>query len=184
LLPAVVRRIRDEAPGISIDIVTSNALSDLRRREADIAIRHVRPEEPELIGRWVRDATAGFFASREWVARHGHPRTAADARGAAFIGADAGDRFAAYLRELGLEVGPSSFPVRSENSLVAWQLALEGLGITPIMHELARDMPDMVEVLDEVPTITFPIWLVTHREVQTSRRIRVVFDLLYEALRR
>jgi DNA-binding transcriptional LysR family regulator len=183
LLPRVLRRVREVAPGVTVEIVVSNALSDLRRREADIAIRHVRPTEPELVGRWVRDATAGFFASREWVARHGHPRVAEDVWGSLFIGSDSSGRFATWLRELGILVGPSSFPLRAESSLVAWQMAREGLGISPIMHEIARGMPDLVEVLQEVPRIEFPFWLVTHREVQTSRRIRMVFDVLCEGLR-
>lgn len=182
VLPPILKRAREVAPSITIEVLASNALSDLRRREADIAIRHVRPEEPELIGKWLREASAGFFASREWVARHGHPRTPADVVGAAFIGADAAGRFAGWLRELGIETTEASFPLRAENSLVAWQLAREGLGIAPIMHEIARDMPDVVEVLNEVPPIRFPIWLVTHRELQTSRRIRIVFDLLCEGL--
>lgn len=42
-LPPVVARLREVAPEIEIEILASNALQDLRRREADIAIRHVRP---------------------------------------------------------------------------------------------------------------------------------------------
>jgi DNA-binding transcriptional LysR family regulator len=183
VLPAILERVREAAPEVTVEIVVSNALSDLRRREADIAIRHVRPQEPELVGRLAREATAGFFASREWVARWGKPQSAADAKGSAFIGSDSGGRFAYFLNELGIQTGPSSFPLRAESSLVAWQLARQGLGIVPIMHEIARDMPGMVEVLQEIPPIRFPVWLVTHREVHTSRRIRVVFDVLYEGLR-
>ena len=183
VLPPILSGLREAAPMISLDVIASNALSDLRKREADIAIRHVRPEEPELVGRWVRDATAGFFAARGWVERHGHPKRASEARGVAFMGGDAGGRFGSYLRELGLDVGPSSFPLRTESSLVAWQFARQGLGVAPIMHEIARGMPDLIEVLEELPTIRFPIWLVTHREVQTSRRIRLVFDYLCDALR-
>mgnify|MGYP006171458711 CR=1 FL=1 len=51
LLPPLVRQLRDQEPGIAIEVISSNALSDLLRREADIAIRHVKPEQPELIAR-------------------------------------------------------------------------------------------------------------------------------------
>lgn len=182
LLPALTADLRQAHPGIRLRIVASNALSDLRLREADIAIRHVRPEEPELYCRFVRTASAGFFASREWIATHGHPSRPTQLRGAALIGADSEGRYAAYLQDLGVDVDATTFPVASDNSLVAWQLAREGLGITAIMHEIAAKMDDMVEVLEELPTITFPIWLVTHREVKTSRRIRAVFDFLVEGL--
>lgn len=182
LLPPILHRIRAEAPGVTVHILVANTLSDLRRREADIAIRHLRPTEPELIGRFIREATAGFYASRDWVARHGHPHRAEQARGAVFIGSAIDSRFADYLRELGLELGPESFRIACENSLVAWALTRQGLGISPIMREVAAGMPDLVEVLEELPPVTFPIWLLTHREVHSARRIRLVFDILAEEL--
>ena len=40
----------------------------------------------------------------------------------------------------------------------------------------------MVRVLDDVPPVLFPIWLVTHRELRTSRRIRLVFETLAQGL--
>ncbi len=79
VLPPLIARIGAVAPGIVVEVVASNRLSDLRRREADIAIRHVRPEQPDLIGRLVRDATAGFYAARRWVAEHSHPHSAQQA---------------------------------------------------------------------------------------------------------
>jgi hypothetical protein len=59
-----------------------------------------------------------------------------------------------------------------------WALVQQGLGIGAMMDEIARDTPGMVRVLDDVPPVRFPIWLVTHRELRTSRRIRVVFEAL------
>jgi DNA-binding transcriptional LysR family regulator len=62
LLPGLVARIRAKAPQITLVIVASDSISDIRRREADIAIRHVRPTEPELIARLVGEMTANFYA--------------------------------------------------------------------------------------------------------------------------
>ena len=71
LLPPLVRRLREREPGIAIEVIATNALSDLQRREADIAIRHVKPEQPDLIARLIREATACFYASEVWVQAHG-----------------------------------------------------------------------------------------------------------------
>ena len=57
-----------------------------------------------------------------------------------------------------------------------------GLGIGAMIDEIARDTPGIVRVLDDVPPVRFPIWLVTHRELRTSRRIRVVFEALAAGL--
>lgn len=54
----------------------------------------------------------------------------------------------------------------------------QGLGIGVTMEEIAALTPTVVRVLDDIAPIKFPIWLVTHRELHTARRIRVVFDLL------
>jgi DNA-binding transcriptional LysR family regulator len=63
-----------------------------------------------------------------------------------------------------------------------WALVRQGMGIGAMMTEIASKTPGMVRVLDEVPAVRFPIWLVSHRELRTSRRIRVVFEALAEAL--
>ena len=61
-------------------------------------------------------------------------------------------------------------------------LVRHGLGIGAMMDDIVHTLPDVVRVLDDVPPVLFPIWLVTHRELRTARRIRLVFDLLAEAL--
>jgi DNA-binding transcriptional LysR family regulator len=182
VLPPLLRRVRAEAPGLRIEVVSSNALSDLLRREADIAVRHVRPEEAELIGRRLRDGRACFYASTEWVAQHGHPRTAAEAKGAAFISFDRGRRFADHLAGIGLQLDLGNFPLIAENSVVAWEMVRAGLGIGTMMQPIADQTPGVVRVLDALPVIPVPVWLVTHRELRTARRIQVVFKLLAEAL--
>jgi DNA-binding transcriptional LysR family regulator len=182
LLPPVIHRIREVAPRIVVEVVSSNALSDLRRREADIAVRHVSPAEPDLIARLLREGTAGFYASEAWVAAHGHPRAAHQAAAHDFIGMDRSGRYLEHLRAHGLPVTTANFPLYSENSVTAWALVRSGLGIGAMMDDVARLTPGVVRVLDDVEPVRFPIWLVTHRELRTARRIRVVFDLLAEAL--
>lgn len=182
LLPRVVQRIRQVAPGIVIDVVATDALSDLRRREADIAIRHVRPEQPELIARLVREAGAGFYASADWVRRHGHPRTSEEAQAHDFVGADRAGRYLGFLRQHGLPLTEAHFKCYADHSVAHWALVRQGLGIGAMMDEIAQATPEIVRVLDALPPVRFPIWLVTHRELRTARRIRVVFDLLVEAL--
>lgn len=182
LLPRVIHHIRRVAPRVVVEVVSSNALSDLRRREADIAIRHVSPAEPDLIARLLREATAGFYASEAWVAAHGHPRTADEAVAHEFIGADRSGRFLEYLRAHGVPLTTANFPLCSENSVTTWEMVRQGLGIGTMMDDVARLTPGVVRVLDDVPPVRFPIWLVTHRELRTARRIRVVFDVLAEHL--
>jgi DNA-binding transcriptional LysR family regulator len=182
LLPPLVARLRTQEPGIVVEVIASNALSDLLRREADIAIRHVQPEQPELIARLVREATASFYASEAFVRVHGHPRSPEDAAALPFVGSDRGGRFLAYLRQHGLPLGEANFSCYADHSVAHWALVRAGMGIGAMMDDIARDTPGIVRVLDDLPPVRFPIWLVTHRELRTARRIRVVFDALAAGL--
>ena len=182
LLPPLVKKLHDQEPGITIDVIPSNALSDLLRREADIAIRHVKPEQPDLIARLVREASAHFYASESWVNAHGHPRSAEDAARLSFVGSDRSGQYLGYLRMHGLPLSEANFSCYADHSVAHWALVRQGMGIGVMMEEIALATPGMVRVLDDLPPVRFPIWLVTHRELRTSKRIRMVFDALAQGL--
>lgn len=182
LLPPLVKKLHDQEPGITIDVIPSNALSDLLRREADIAIRHVKPEQPDLIAKLVREATAHFYASESWVNAHGHPRSAEDAARLSFVGSDRSGQYLGYLRMHGLPLSEANFSCYADHSVAHWALVRQGMGIGAMMEEIALATPGMVRVLDDLPPIRFPVWLVTHRELRTSKRIRMVFDALAQGL--
>ena len=62
------------------------------------------------------------------------------------------------------------------------ELTRQGLGIGIMTRDTAALFPDLEQVLPELDPVPVPIWLATHRELHTSRRIRLVFDLLADAL--
>lgn len=182
LLPPLVQQLREQEPGIAIEIISSNALSDLQRREADIAVRHVNPEQPDLIARLIRQASAHFYASDSWVKANGHPRRADEAANLTFVGADRTGQFLGYLRAHGLPLTEANFSCYADHSVAHWSLVRQGMGIGAMMDEVALSTPGIVRVLDDVAPVLFPIWLVSHRELRTLRRIRVVFEALAQGL--
>ncbi|WP_244468013.1 LysR family transcriptional regulator [Nitratireductor soli] len=184
LLPPVIARIRAQAPGVSIAIVAANELSNLHRREADIAVRHVRPDQPGLVGRHVCDTEACFYASRDWTARNPLPRTVADLAGDALIGFGDTERFSAYLRGIGIPMCAEDFRLIADSSVAIWEMVKRGMGVAAMLREIARRTPEVVELLPDMPPISVPVWLVTHKELQSSPRIRLVHDILAEELAR
>lgn len=182
LLPRLLPALAARAPALVVEVVATNALSDLQRREADIAVRHAQPQQPELIGRRVRDTTASFYAARSWVRKHGHPRHAADAAHCSFVGADRDGRYLDHLRRHGLPVTERNFSCYAGHGVAGWALVRAGMGIGAMLDDLVADERDIVRVLDEVPPVPVPIWLVTHRELRTTKRIRIVFDMLAQVL--
>lgn len=180
-LPAILKRLRAMEPRIEVEVLASNDIRDLRQREADIAIRHARPDQPELIARLVRETSAHLYASTAYLDEHGRPDRAVDLSNAAFIGFAPIERLLLGLNAMGLPLTRRNFPIVTDNSAVVLETVKQGLGIAIMPKEFAAMVPGIECVLPEY-RFPLPFWLVTHRELLTSRRIRVVFDLLAEAL--
>lgn len=182
ILPRALERLGERAPGIRIDVLASNSVNDLIRREADIAIRHILPVEPDLIARRCPDSTAQLFASQDYYERLGRPQKVVDLAEAAFIGPSAQkDVFIRELNARGVPISETNLRHTTGSGLAGWEWVRNGLGIGAMMEPIGRATVGMVAVADMKP-IPVPIWLVTHRELRTSRRIRVVFDVLAEVL--
>ena len=178
LLPPMIAKLRQDQPGIRLEVIAANTPSDLRRREADIAIRNFRPTEPDLIARKIKDAQARLYAAPHYLDRLGWPKTAYDLRQAEFISMGDTAPLISALNGLGLNISRSNFSVTAENHLVMWAMVKAGLGIGIIDSAIGDADADVVQVLPELEPIMFPIWLVAHRDLNTSRRIRMVFDLI------
>jgi len=184
ILPPFMAELRGAAPRLEIEVVATNDIRDLLRREADIAIRHVRPQQPDLIARLVREATGHFYAAKSYLDMRGRPHSKEDLSKHDFIGFGDNARMLAYLNPIGLPLTHKNFRLGSESGFVAWQMARHGLGIAVMSDEVAEACPDMERVLPDMEPFAFPVWLTTHRELHTSRRIRLVFDLLADFLSR
>lgn len=186
LLPPIISKLRLEAPGIEVEVLGSNTAADLRRREADIAIRSFRPTEPELIARHIRDSAARLFASSAYLDRLGRPATLERVNAADFIGYEPPDLFVQSLNErVGLAMSRANLKVISSSTAMHWELVKLGIGISVIPDRLGDGEPGVERVLDGiVKPLIFPMWLTTHRELKTSRRVRFVFDFLAAELSR
>ena len=184
ILPPIIARIRRLHPGIEIEILASNTARDLRRREADIAVRNFTPNQPELIAKKIAERHARLYATAAYLEQIGNPRAPADLSRADFFGFDRTPMMITHLRALGMELTPRNFPIVTDNHLVQWELAKQGLGICIVMDQVGDAEPRVRRVLPKLTPIPVPVWLVTHREMHTNRRIRVVFDLLAEGLAR
>lgn len=182
ILPEIIQRIRSEAPQLTIALLASNDLSNLHRREADIAIRHVAPDRPGLVGQHLRDAQADFYASQEWVARNGQPEALADLAGLELIGFEDAGRYAGYLREMGVPAREADFRLLSSSSVAIWEMVRRGMGVAPMLREIANRTPGVVRLLPDTKPIEVPLWLVTHQELQAAPRIRLVHGILAEEL--
>lgn len=179
-LPPILVELRERAPGIEVEVVASNEIRDLKRREADIAIRHVRPDQPDLIAKQVPGTSGHFYAAPSYLERHGRPETVEDLADAVFVATGSVTSYLEAIRQAGLPLTRANFKYTSDSGFVSWEMVKQGLGMCIMTPELAAIAPEVEQVLSDFPAMPVPIWLVTHRELRTSPRIRLVFDLLVE----
>lgn len=182
LLPPIIAGLRASYPGLKISVVASDSLSDLRRREADIAIRNTRPQDPELIAKKLYDDRGTLFAATSYLERIGRPQTVGDLQRAEFIGWDNVDLLLTFLEAKGLPLSPENFVLTSENQLVQWEMVKAGMGIGMMTERVGMAEPLVEPALPVFEPVEYPVWLVAHRDLMTSRRVRLVFDRLAEEL--
>jgi len=183
LMPPLLAAMRQTLPDIQIELVSSNQVSNLLRREADIAVRMVRPDQTSLVAKRIGQVGLGAYAHRSYLARRGTPRQPTDLLQHELIGSDADPAILQGFQAMGYPVTRESFALRSDDFIVQWQAVRAGLGVGFCADYMARTDPDVLRVLPGLLKIPpLPVWLTVHREIRTNRRIRAVYDFLAEAL--
>lgn len=182
VLPRLLKPLRETAPGIQVRILASRKLEDLTERVADIAVRHVRPDQPDLIARHLGDYRASLYAASEYLDRAGRPHSLREIAALDFIGNSALELQIQRLQDIGVPVRAGNFVISNANGAVAWEHVKAGYGVALLPEAFGDADPTVEKVLNNFPSLEFPVWLVTHRELHTSRRIRMVFDTLARGL--
>jgi DNA-binding transcriptional LysR family regulator len=178
VLPPILARLRETHPGLTIELVLSNRQQDLLRRDADIAVRMVRPAQDALVARRIGAIELGLYGHRSYLDRHGLPLTIDDLRHHAVIGFDQETAVIRSLRAAGLPLSREMFALRTDNDLAAIAALRAGFGIGACQVGLARRDRTLVRVLAESFAFRLETWVAMHEDLRASRRCRVVFDAL------
>lgn len=182
LLPGMLMPLREAHPGLSFEILPTNQSSDLLRRDADIAIRMIRPQQGALLARKVGDVQLGFYARQDYLARHGTPRRLRDLAGHALIGFDHETISVQALRGMGLTLDRADFAWRTDSDLAQTKLVLAGAGIGICQAGLARRAGNMVRLLPDEVSFALETWVTMHEELKGVARMKAAFDHLAEAM--
>lgn len=169
-------------PGLCVEVVVDNRALDLVRREADIALRLFRPDQPDLIARKLGTVTMAMYAAQSYLDRRGALSSAISLKDHALVGFAEGLMMRnAAVQRLESMFRPGNIVHRSTS--VLGQLAATRAGIGLGVHDcfLADQCPDLVRVLPDVIDHKLEAWLVTHNDVRRSPRIRAVLDFIADA---
>jgi DNA-binding transcriptional LysR family regulator len=182
VLPPIVARLREQHPALKVELVSTNRVQDLLRREADIAVRMVRPKQEQLVARRIGPIELGFHARKEYLARHGTPRRMEELADHAVIGYD---QPSAFVRNAGKALqgyGREAFSLRTDSDLAQLALIRAGAGIGICQVGLARHNEALVRVLPRTFSMKLETWVTMHGDLRNSPRCRAAFDALVEGL--
>jgi DNA-binding transcriptional LysR family regulator len=182
VLPPILAALRASHPGLVIELALSNAVEDLLRRHADIAIRMVPPRQEALLTRKIGEVTLGLHARRDYLARAGTPESRADLAGHALIGFDRETTVIRAMRSRLKGLERTEFALRADSDLAQLAAIRAGFGIGVCQVPLAARDPALVRVLPSLFALPLPSWVVMHEGMARNPRCRVVFDALADGL--
>jgi DNA-binding transcriptional LysR family regulator len=182
VLPPIIARLRDQHPDLAVELALTDRVQDLVGREADIAVRMMRPRQELLVARRVGQIVVGLHAHQSYLSRRGAPKSVADLANHALIGFDettpfirkAGKTLSAWRRE--------AFAMRTDNNLAQLALIRSGAGIGACRVAIAHRDEEIVRILPKQFALPLDTWITMHQDLRNSPRCRVTFDALVEGL--
>jgi len=178
VLPAILAEFAAAHPAIAFELVLSNRQENLLRRDADIAVRMLRPEQEGLVARRLGETMLGFHAHRRYLAAHRPPQSLADLATHRLIGFD---RIAVAI-PAPLPLSAALFSLRTDSDLAQLAALRAGYGIGVCQLGIARRDPALLRILPEAFAVPLEMWLVTHEDLRSSPRIRRLFEHLAAGL--
>jgi DNA-binding transcriptional LysR family regulator len=179
VLPPMLTSFREAHPGIVIELMMSNIVDDLSRREADIAVRMAPPTQNALVAKKVGEVDLGFFATAKYLERHGMPGAMEDLDDHVIIGFDGPARSIKDLSGMQIDVSRETFDFRSDSDLAQLAMICADYGIGVVQPAIARRR-GLVRVLPDKAVFRLGVWIVMHENLRASRRMRLMFDHLVD----
>jgi DNA-binding transcriptional LysR family regulator len=182
VLPPLLASFRDSHPGITLELALNNRNEDLLRRDADVAVRMVRPRQKSLVARRVGKSAIGFYAHRSYAEKYGLPKQVAELEKHCLIGFDRDALALRSLGELPRPVTRENFGFRCDSDLAQFAALKAGVGIGGCQHNIARRFPELVPVLAKAIRFELEVWVATHEDMRSTGRVRLLFDYLAAGL--
>jgi DNA-binding transcriptional LysR family regulator len=175
--------IRQRYPNLSVKLLTSTIRQDLMRGEADIAFRIGDPGSPDLVGRKVGAVAFGIFGSCSYLDQYGEPADISDLKKHNVI--EPVGSVADFVQNLRWRELIADLPaaVSCDHTLGGFAAISSDMGLFPLPILAASYTPKIKRVLMDEFNVILDLWLLTHRDLKETARIRAVIDLLVEEVR-
>ena len=180
LMPEL-RAFAEAYPGIELELAASNTLSNLTRREADVAIRVTETPAEHLVGRRVGTTALALYGSVAYLETHRHVKAVGDHP---FLAWDEGFPETASAEWLREHAPNARIAVRLDSMLIAYHAVRAGLGVGFLPCALGDRDADLRRVVRDLVIGNVGMWLLTHPDLRRTARVRSFLDFMAEALAR
>lgn len=182
VLPPILAQLREAHPGLVLELALTNRSEDLLRREADIAVRMVRPTQQALVAKRVGNISLGMHAHKRVLDAWGRPTSLEEARRLPLIGYENETIGVRAVKAMGLDLRVDEFAFRTDNDVAQLAAIRAGIGLGICQVGLAARDPLLERVLPEMFSFDLETFVVTHEDQKDVRRVRLVFDALVSGL--
>jgi DNA-binding transcriptional LysR family regulator len=182
VLPPILADLRDAHPELVIELVPSNKVENLLRRDADIAVRMVAPSQDALVARRVAAIEVGLHAHRRYLDRHGTPHTLDELARHALIGWDTETAYIRRFQERFPQISRERFAFRTDSDVTQLSAIRAGLGVGFCQARLAARDPGMVRLFKSAISLNLETWIAMHADLRDSPRCAVTFAALADGL--
>jgi len=180
-LAAILCSFRRLHPLVDFELVADTRTASLIQREADVAVRFVRPSQAQLASRRLAGLGQGLYAAREYLA--GRPYRPGDPlRGHDLLGYHASLASMPEARWLDERAQGARFALRANRVDLLLPAAVAGLGLAVLPCYLADGEPRLVRLLGPREVVMRELWLVLHRDSRRIGRIRAFVDHFTEQI--
>lgn len=168
-------------PDISLEIVVSNQLFSLSRREADIAIRPTHSPTQSLVGRKLGAIAYAVYGRPDFVPKKGdsfNPHLVN------WVGPDETMNYSELEKWMDVQEVASQCRCRVNSVVGMYAFAKAGHGVSVLPCYLGDQSSTLVRLSETIPELSIDLWLMTHADLRKTARNRVLMKFLFESLKR
>jgi len=182
VLPPHLAAFRHHHPGVVLELVIDNRVLNLTRREADVALRPMRPREGDLWGRKLADVAWTVYGANDYIASCGTLASPRNLKQHPLIGWEASIAGINAAEWLDAAAPASAFVLRTSSLVNQFSAAKAGIGLALLPCYLGDPDPELRRALPPIPALARELWIVTHTDLKRTARVRAFFDVVGNGL--
>jgi len=174
-LAPVLAEFRRAYQDIKLEVVVSNNVLNLTRREADLAVRPMSVPTGFLSSKKIGTISQAVYGTTSLLQRVQDDTGLSDLN---WIGPDDAIPYPVlqhWMEEMGYD---RNCIYRTNSVLDMFVAAKSGIGLSALPSYLADCSPDLIKCGEEIPWLATDLWLITHPDLRKTERIRVLFDFI------